>query len=75
MKAALLTFSLLISEDFWVFLPFLSDRSVFVASDECAESTATAGKIKKYQKSSLIREEKVNKVNLNNGWITETLLH
>ena len=32
-----LTFSLLTSEDFWVFLSFLSDRSVFIPSDKCAE--------------------------------------
>ena len=43
----LLTFSLLISEDFWVFLSCLSDRNVFVPSDKCSVSTAIAGKIKK----------------------------
>ena len=40
----MLTFSWLISEDFWGFLSFLSDRSVFVPSDRCAENTAIAGK-------------------------------
>ena len=42
----LLTFSLLIREDLWFFLDFLSDRSVF--SDFAAESknTAMAEKIK-----------------------------
>ena len=44
---ALLAFSLLISEGSWVFLSFLRDRNIFVPSDTCAESIATAGKIKK----------------------------
>ena len=43
---ALLTSSLLIS-DFWVFLSFPSDRSVFVPSGRCAEDAATAGEIKR----------------------------
>ena len=55
----LLTFSLLISEDFWVFLSFLSDRSAFVPSDKCAENTPIAGKREKNpEKSSLISKEK-----------------
>ena len=41
---ALLSFSLLISEDFWIFLSFLSDRNVFMPSDKCAENTAIVGK-------------------------------
>ena len=45
-----------------MFLSFLSDRSVFVPSDKCAESTASAGKSKERQRSSLISKEKVNKV-------------
>ena len=47
----LFTFSL---QDFWMLLPFLSDRSVFIPSNTCAENSAIAGKIKKNQKSSLI---------------------
>ena len=47
-------------EEFWVFLSFLSDRSVFVPSDACAESTAIAGKIKeKSEDLSLMSKEKV----------------
>ena len=58
-----LTFSLLTSEDLRVFLSFLSDRSVFVPSDECAENTAIAlRKSRKSQKSSRISKEEVNKV-------------
>ena len=58
----LLTFSLLIREDFWVFLPFLSDRTVFTPSDKCAEDTAVATEIKKQpEKCSLISKKKVNK--------------
>ena len=64
LRSILSTFSLLISEDFWVSLSFVSDRSVFAPSDKCAESTAITGKREgcHTQKSSLISKEKVNKV-------------
>ena len=41
---ALLTFSLLISEDFWVFLSFLSDRSLFSTFVGLYKNTAIAEK-------------------------------
>ena len=59
---SLLTFSSLISEDFWVFLSFLCDRSVLLTSGKCAENTAIARKGEEVQKSSLTSKEKVNKV-------------
>ena len=40
----LLTFSLLISDDFCVFLACLGDRSLFIPSDKCAENTVIARK-------------------------------
>ena len=43
----LVNLSLLLSEDFCVFLSFLSDRSVFAPSDKHAENMAIAGKFKK----------------------------
>ena len=55
---SLLNFSLLISEDFWVFLSSLSDRSVFAPSNKCAENSVAARKVKrKIRKSSLISKE------------------
>ena len=67
----LLTFSLSVGEDFWVFPSFLSERNVFFRpSDKCAENTAIAGQKRgererergrKTQKSSLISKEKVGK--------------
>ena len=67
-KWPLLTFSLLVSEDFWVVLSLLSDRNIFVApSDNCAENTAIARKERTTQKSSLISKEKVNKVGVVRG--------
>ena len=59
-----LLISHIISEDFWFFLSFLSDRNVFSPPTKCAESTAITGKIKKKQKSSLITKEKVKKGDL-----------
>ena len=55
---------LLISEDegFLVFLSFHSDCSVFRPSNNCAEDTAVAGKMKENQKSSPVSMEKVGKV-------------
>ena len=50
-SATLLALSSLISVDFWDFLSFLSDRSVFVPSDKCAENTAIAVKIKRKPKN------------------------
>ena len=59
---ALLTLSLLISEDFWVFLSFLSDRRAIVPSGRCAENAAIAGGNQdKRHKSSPISKQKVNK--------------
>ena len=59
----MLTLSLLISEDFCVFLSCLSDHSVFIPSDKYAENTASAVvKSRKSPKSSLISKEKVNRV-------------
>ena len=59
---ALLTFSLLISADFWVFLSFPSDRSIFGTFFGGYENTAIAEKREETQKSSLISKEKVNNV-------------
>ena len=41
---SLLTFSLLISEDFWVFLPFPRDRNIFSTSVGGYKNTAIAEK-------------------------------
>ena len=47
----LLTFSLLISEDFWIFLSFPSDRSVFCPpTNVLKKNAAIAGKIKEKPK-------------------------
>ena len=62
MGISLFTFSLLINEDFWVFLSFLSSRGVFIPSDKCAENMRSLGKESKSQKSSLISQKNVNKV-------------
>ena len=63
---ALLTFSLLISEDFWVFLSFLSDRSVLYLPTNVLKALRSLGKSRRRQKPSqkplLISKEKVNKV-------------
>ena len=47
MIASLLTFSLLVSEDFWVFLSCLSDGCVLYPPDKFAENIPIAGKMKK----------------------------
>ena len=56
----LLTFSSLVSEDFWLFLDFLCDRNVFLPSEDCAEKNAIARR--ESQKTSLVSKEKANKV-------------
>ena len=43
----LLAFSVLISEDSWAFLFFLSDRIVFIPSDRCAEILRSLGESRK----------------------------
>ena len=47
MGITLLIFSLLVSEDFWVLLSFLSDRSAKIPCNKCAENTGIAGRIKR----------------------------
>ena len=56
-----LTFSLLISEAFWVFLSFLSDRSVLHPPTNVVKILQSLGNLEKSQKSSLISKDKVNK--------------
>ena len=55
----LITFSLLIGEDFWLSLDFRSDRSIFSTFVGACKNTAIAEK--RIQKSSLISKERVNK--------------
>ena len=57
-----LIFSLLISEDFWVFLSFPSDRSIFSTFVGRIKTLRSLRKERRTQKSSLISKEKVNKV-------------
>ena len=66
-RLPLLTFSLLISEDFWVFLSFLSERNVLITSDNVLKILRSLGKERKTQKSSLISKEKVHKVGTSLG--------
>ena len=48
-QKTLSAFSLLTSQDFWVFLSCLSEHSGFLHSNICAENTAIAGKLKNNQ--------------------------
>ena len=60
--STLLTFSLLISEDFWLFLDFPSDRSIFSTVVGGRKTLRSLRKERKTQKSSLTSREKVHKV-------------
>ena len=51
-RKTLLTFCLLMSDDFWVLLCFPSDRSVLAPSRNCAETTAMAGKSRALRRKS-----------------------
>ena len=67
---SLSTFSLLIGEDFWLFLDFASARSVFCTlRPKLLKKLRSLGKSRERQKSSRISEEKVNKVSrLSRKW-------
>ena len=54
----MLTFSFLILEDFWVFLSFLSDRSVSIPSENVLKIQRSLGKEKKIPKSSVLSTQK-----------------
>ena len=55
------TFSLLISEDFWLFLDFPSDRNIFSTFVWGYKNTAIAEKREGNQKSSLISRKRFEK--------------